>query len=161
MRNEGNLPLFSLTVVMAFLAANSASAQTPADIAESWGLLGRWAAQCDKPPSRANTFYGYRREATSLRYIIESGSGDPLSPYAQTAIDSAKLLPEGLIETRMRFGKSAEVFTTQIAKSADGRIRVMMHRGSLRGFSIQDGKILDPAFGPPKGSSPMLARCGS
>ncbi|MCX7360976.1 MAG: hypothetical protein NTV97_03715 [Alphaproteobacteria bacterium] len=130
--------------------AGPASAETPAQAAARWGLLGTWRLDCTTPASQANQSFTFAvREGRLFQDRNLGGDAQDSSPMTQ-----ATIRPDGkiLLTTVFSGGTREAVFM----KSDDGRRRrVMSNRGvDTDEYTIRDGLYV--SNGQP---TPWSTRC--
>ncbi len=138
-----------LVAACVFAGMQCAWAESTAEAAEKWGLLGTWALDCTKPPSRENGYLGYVRDGEQI--LHKRNFGDLSDSHFVTG---AKQLPGGGIEIVMDIAGLAQTRTMVLVKSGDGRSRTISNRDDAGKFSIRDGKFA--ANGKP---APWQTRC--
>jgi hypothetical protein len=131
------------------LAGRDARAESVGEAAEKWGLLGTWAIDCTKPPSRENGYLAYARNGEQV--VHRRDFGDLSDTHWVTG---AKLLSGGAIEIVMDISGFAQTRTMVLVKTGDGRSRTISNRDDAGRFSIKDGKFI--ANGKP---APWQTRC--
>ena len=109
---------------------------------EGWGILGTWAADCSAPPGRDNTFYTYVRRGDRV-FLDRDGQGFKDS----SPITRAEVLPDGMIEYRVDFGRGpkkdrSNVFINTFAKGPEGRIRIFFNRSEAGEVTVREGRLL-------------------
>jgi hypothetical protein len=138
-----------LVALCLFAGMPYARAESIADAAEKWGLLGIWALDCTKPPSRENGYLGYERDGEQVLHKRDFGDLSDSHP-----VTGAKRLPGGAIEIVMDLTGLAQTRTMVLVKSGDGRSRTVSNRDAAGKYSIRDGKFA--ANGKP---APWQTRC--
>lgn len=139
--------LFTLGVLATF---DTASAQTIAETASRWGLLGSWKLDCSQPTSRSNG---------DLRYVVRGGKlyhdrdfGDAKD---SSAVMSATRKADGSIEIVVSFASLSQTRQFSFRKGSDGRIRAISNRNvDTNEYSIKDGK-----FTANGNDAPWQSRC--
>jgi len=131
-----------------------AGADTPRQVLKDFGFFGRWASQCDRPPSPGN---GLRTTsvtpAGTVRFREHFGKGFRDNVYEVLA---AEWIAADQVRIRIRLNRNA----TQdlVMAREDGRLRTMANRpldGANAGQAVvEDGLIT--ASGSP---TPWMARC--
>ena len=142
--------LFAL-VVMGVLAASEASfAQTAAETASRWGLLGTWKLDCSQPASSSNG---------ALQYVVRGGKlfhdrefGDRRD---SSSVVSATTKAGGSIELVVNFVSISQTRQFSFIKGSDGRIQAIFNRNvATNEYTIRDGK-----FTVNGNASPWQTRC--
>ena len=141
-----------LAVLLAAAMAlpTSARAETAAEAAAAWGLVGTWAFDCRLPPSEGNGYltyqvtpagglaherdFGRRRDANEVLRAAESVGGLELTVYFPAAAQTRQLV---------------------LARSADGRMRLVSETLASTGeVAVRDGKIASTGT-----DTPWQVRC--
>ena len=134
----------------ALILAPIAHAETVAETAAAWGLMGTWAADCRLPPSEINGYLSYAA-APGGRLAHERDFG-----LRRDVADVLRAtLAVGGIELVVYFPAAAQTRQIIIAKSPDGRLRVVSDAfPSTNEYAVRDGKLA--ASGT---DTPWQARC--
>jgi len=143
--------LVLLAAVVLAVTALSASAQTNAQNATTWGLLGMWKVDCSR---RA----GNGLDA-SQTYVIRDGKLEldrDFGTVKDTAnVTTARIRAEGTLELVILYPSLSQTREFVLVKGPDGRIRSVSNRNvDTNEFSIRDGVLL--ANG---NQSPWQSRC--
>jgi hypothetical protein len=139
--------LFSLTLTL------EVSAETAAQTARKWGLIGAWSLDCSLPPDR--------NKGTVLAYVIASDGrvlhrrnfGDSTDESEVIAADVSK---GGMLNLRVFFPSLKQTREYGLLMQPDGTIRAMYNRSQKGEYSIRDGKFT--ANGNP---TPPQHKCGA
>ena len=142
--------LFACSVGILF--AGPLLAQSMAEEAAGWGLLGTWALDCTVPASRSNAYLSYVREGDALIHRRDFGDTRDEHP-----IDAVKVLADGSLEIviTLSLANASQVRTLVLQKEGKGKMRAMMNRDEAGNYSIRDGKFMD---GQP---SAVQSRCNA
>ena len=150
---------FARTILIASLAAGlacpvMAADETPRQVLENFGFLGRWSPRCDRPPSPGNSLRTTSvTPAGTVRFREHFGKGFRDNVYEVLA---AEWIAADQVRIRIRLNRNA----TQdlVMAREDGRLRTMANRpldGANAGQAVvEDGLIT--ASGSP---TPWMARC--
>ena len=136
---RARIRLFALiTFTLAVLATFDTSfAQTVAETASRWGLLGSWKLDCSQPASRSNG---------DLQYVVRGGKLFHDREFGD-ARDSSSVMTEtkkadGSIEIVVNFASFSQTRQFSFIKGSDGRIRVVSNRNvDTNEYSIKGGKF--------------------
>ncbi len=125
--------------ISVFLVA-SLWAQSMADEAAVWGLLGTWAVDCTVPASRSNAYLSYVRQGDAL--IHRRDFGDTRDEHL---IDRARVLADGSLEIviTLTLSNSSQARTLVLQKQGEGKMRAVMNRDDAGNYTIRNGKLLD------------------
>jgi len=146
--------LFAFVVLSLLATSGPSLAQTAADVASEWGLLGTWMADCKKPAGSGNAI---------LRYVVKTGQlfyerGLMSDNKAESnQVISATIKPDRSIEIVVNFISvlPAQTRRFSLVKGKDGRTRVMSNVNvASKEYSIVNGTLI--ASGD---STPWLTRC--
>ena len=86
-------------LALAFVAS-TASAETPWEVLERFGLTGTWAASCDRASTRQNFFETFSRGPNgAARRDVDRGAEVPI---AASFIESAEILSQTTLRFRIR-----------------------------------------------------------
>ncbi len=124
--------LFSLTLTL------GVSAETVAQTARKWGLIGPWSLDCSLPPDR--------NKGTVLAYVIASGGrvlhrrnfGDSRD---ESEVVTAEVSRDGMLNLRVFFPSLKQTREYGLAMQPDGTIRAMYNRNQKGEYTIRDGKF--------------------
>jgi hypothetical protein len=128
----------ALAIVFSLLLSLGAAAETVAETARKWGLIGPWAQDCSVPADRD--------KGTVLAYEVEPGGrvvhrrdfGDVKD---ENEVLSAEVSSNGILRLRVSFSKLKETREFGMIKLPDGTIRAMYNRNSKGEYTIRDGKF--------------------
>jgi hypothetical protein len=121
------------------LAPRPAAAQSPAQVATTWDLLGAWSSDCSIPPSRLHTWLSYVVRDDKLFYEQNYGDG-----RSSNEIVSARIRPNGDIEIVMMFTAVSPPQTRLNVNSRgpNSRFRTIESKDVNTGeYSIRDGLV--------------------
>ena len=132
--------------LLAVLATCEASlAQTIAETAARWGLLGTWRLDCSKPASRSDG---------ALQYVVRGGKLFHDREFGDTrdssSVMSATTKADGSLEITVNFVSLSQTRQYSMMKGSDGRIRAISNRNvDTNEYSIRDGKFTANGNTPP------------
>ena len=136
----------STLVLLAVLLRPEASlAQTIAETASNWGLIGTWRLNCGAPPSRSDG---------ELKYVVRGGKlfhdrefGDARD---SSQVTSATRKADGSLELTVKFDSLSQTRQFTFMKGSDGRIRAVSNRNvDTNEYTIRDGKFTANGNTPP------------
>lgn len=138
-------------VFLAVLATSEASlAQTAAETASRWGLLGIWRLDCSQPVSRSDGALQYVVRGGKLFHDREFGDARDSS-----SVMSATAKADGSIEVTVKFVSFSQTRQYSFVKGRDGRIRAVSNRNvDTDEYSIRNG-----TFTGNGNSTPWQTRC--
>ena len=136
----------ALILLLAILVAPQASlAQTVAQVASSWGLLGTWRLDCSKPASRSDGELKYVLRDGKLFHDREFGDARDASQ-----VTSATRKADGSLELTVKFDSLSQTRQFSFVKGGDGRIRAISNRNvDTNEYTIKDGKFTANGNTPP------------
>jgi hypothetical protein len=128
----------ALAIVFSLWFSLGVSAETVAETARKWGLIGSWARDCSVPADRD--------KATVLAYEVEPGGRVVHRRYLGDIIDdnevlSAEVSGNGMLRLRVSFPRLKETREYGMLKLSDGTIRAIYNRNSKGEYTIRDGKF--------------------
>jgi hypothetical protein len=126
------------------------SAETIAETAKQWGLIGPWSLDCSLPPDHAKgTVLIY--EANGDRLIHRRDFGDSRD---EAEVLSATVSDDGILNLRVYFPSMKQTREYGMMHVDDSSIRAVYNRDEKNKYSIKDGKFT--ANGKP---TPAQHRC--
>ena len=138
---------FVTLVLIALLVAtpNVSFAQSVAETASKWGLIGNWRLDCSQPVSSSNA---------NLQYVVRGGKlfhdrefGDKRD---SSAVMSATRKADASLEIVVHFASLSQTRQFSFIKGGDGRIRVTFNKNvDTNEYSIKDGKFTANGNTPP------------
>ena len=131
---------FFILVLLGVLATSGTSvAQTVAETASGWGLLGAWRTDCGAPVSRSDGVYRYVVREGKLFHDREFGDAGTRD---SSPVMSATKKTDGSIEVVINFVSLSQIRSNSFIKGSDGRIRVISNRDvNTNEYSVRDGKF--------------------
>ncbi len=141
---EAELPelngFFSRLLLVAALSAthaDGASAETMAETAKQWGLIGPWSLDCMLPPDHnQGTVLSY--EIADDRVVHRRDFGDVRD---ESEVLSLSVSADGMIHLRVYFSSVKQTREYGIIHQPDGTVRAMYNRDEKNQYSIKDGKF--------------------
>jgi hypothetical protein len=132
------LRLLPIVLLLASPFTSDAFADSAADVARDWGLLGTWAVDCSAPPVRGRgTIISY--EVTSDGTLVYRRDHDP-SDVNEVA--HARVEPDQTLVLSITLPKARQTRENGIAKTEDGSIRSVFNRGEDGSYTIRDGRFV-------------------
>jgi hypothetical protein len=139
----------AIALGLSVMLAPEASAQTPAQTASKWGLIGSWALNCSLPPDRGQ---GARLDydvAPGGRVVHRRNFGDVKD---ENQVVSAVVSTDGILNLRVSFPALKETREYGMMKQPDGTIRAMYNRNAKQEYTIKDGNFTSNGNPSPKQS---------
>jgi len=141
--------VLALACLGPWLAPLTASAQQPpAAVAAEWGLLGRWAPTCARPPGPGNTHTTYAALPNGRVSVTDDdGSGKStkkpeLFDTTKSEIFTASIRADGVLMISESFATIRMSRDIWFMKGRDGRRRVLLSRTNGRHWAAE-GKVID------------------
>jgi hypothetical protein len=143
----------ALTILFSLMLAVNASAESVAETARKWGLIGPWSLDCSAAPDR--------NKGTVLAYEIVSGGrvvhrrdfGDTTE---ESLVVGAKVSGDGMLNLRVFFPTLKQTREYGLIMQPDGTMRAIYNRNQKGQYTIKDGKFT--ANGNP---TPSQHKCSS
>jgi hypothetical protein len=127
-----------LAAVVLFLSAQAALAETPAEAAIRWGLLGSWRTDCSVPASRDDVVNIYVVRGGRLFHDRSWGDGTDSS-----VVSSAVIRPDGTLDVLIIFTSLSQTRENLYKKAPDGRLIPLMSKNVDKDeYTIKDGKAV-------------------
>ena len=133
-----HLGRFALAILFSLTLTLEVSAETVAQTARKWGLIGAWSLDCSLPPDR--------NKGTVLAYVIAS-DGRVLhrrnfgESTDQSEVIAAEVSKGGMLNLRVFFSSLNQTREYGLVMQSDGTIRAMYNRSQKGEYSIRDGKF--------------------
>jgi hypothetical protein len=130
-------PRGKIIVLMVLTTALSSGAarSSDLDVARSWGLLGRWAERCDKPPAYNNYQELFEPRGgdspTSIEMSLDFGPDDPVIIEQLKAL---VVLPNGRLQFQSERGG-----TRIYAQDPTGKLRLMDTISTSGHYTFREG----------------------
>jgi hypothetical protein len=118
LRFSQHAALSLLGVVLVGYEGPAAAQTTDVSVAQTWGLLGRWARNCQKPPSPGNPYLGFSK--------AEDGRVDATIAHVSKStgrLQELIILPDGRLQFVRMHAANAPI-TNVYAKDQADRIRI-------------------------------------
>lgn len=136
---------FAVALLAVLLSPEASSAQTIAETASRWGLVGTWRIDCSQPVSRSDGELKYVVRAGRLYHDRNFGDAQDSS-----AVMSATRKADGSLELVVKFDSLNQTRQFAFIKGGDGRIRAISNRNvDTNEYTIKDGKFTANGNTPP------------
>jgi hypothetical protein len=143
-----------LPVIILFTTlAGTASAETAAETASKWGLIGRWSLDCGRPPDRDRGAVLAYEVGADGRLVYRRDFGDSTD---SADVIAAEISADNLLNLRVFFPKLKQTREYGLKMEPDGSIRAFYNRDRKGKYSIRNGKF--EANGQP---TPPNHKCNS
>ncbi len=142
---------FALASLVSLSLSFGASADTVADTAVMWGLIGSWSLDCSLPPDRnKGALLAYEID-TDGRLRHRRDFGDVRD---ESRVVSAEVSSDGMLNLRVFFPALKQTREFGMIMQDDGTMRTIYNRNPKGEYSIRNGKFT--ANGNP---TPAQHRC--
>jgi hypothetical protein len=138
--------------LLLFAFATAASAETVAETASRWGLIGRWSVDCRLPPDHDRGAVLRYQVANRGQVVLRRDFGDFDD---QADVIAADISGDNLLNLRIYFPQLKQTRELGLRREPDGEIRAIYNRTRKGDYSIRDGRLT--ANGRP---TPPQFRCG-
>jgi hypothetical protein len=127
-----------LAAAFSAILAGCATAETMAETARQWGLIGPWSLDCMLPPDRnKGTVLSY--EIADDRVVHRRDFGDTRD---ESEVLSLSVSADGMIHLRVYFASVKQTRKYGMIRQADGTVRAIYNRNEKNQYSIKDGKFV-------------------
>jgi hypothetical protein len=141
---------FAVVIIAMLVTPQDVRAQSIAEIAKNWGLVGAWKKNCSEPASRTNDELAYLIRGGKLFFDREFGDTRDSS-----SVVFATIRPNGEIEFVVKFDSISQTRQIVEIKGSDGRKRTISNKNvDTDQYTVVDGK-----FTANNGETPWLTRC--
>lgn len=141
----------ALALVFSLALARDASAETVAQTASKWGLIGSWAVDCSVPPGKGQGTLLVYEIGQNGQLMHKRNFGDDKD---ENKVLGAVVSRNGMLNLRVSFPRLKQTREYGMMKQPDGTIRAMYNRNAKEEYSIKDGNFT--ANGNP---SPAQHKC--
>jgi len=128
--------------------AGLAAERIPVDVAADWGLLGKWAVDCQGRPSNENPHYRYVMYGASLLIRRDTWMQD------ENKVIAASVTDDGDIELVTEYKALSHVITSRYARDNADQFHPVSVRDEKGVYGIQDGKSTKTGL-----AAPVMTRC--
>jgi hypothetical protein len=133
-----HLSRLALAIVFSLTFALDASAETVADTALKWGLIGPWSLDCSLAPDRnRGTVLSYEI-AKGGRVVHRRNFGDTTD---ESRVLSAEISGDGMLNLRVYFPSLRQTREYGLMMQPDGTIHAIYNRNQKGVYTIKDGKF--------------------
>jgi len=135
---NGHVSRLALAVLFSLTLTLNASAETVAQTARQWGLIGPWSLDCSLPPDRnKGTVLAYEI-APGDRVVHRRNFGDTTD---EGEVVTAEVSGDGMLNLRVFFPSLKQIREFGFIMQPDGTMRAMYNRNRKDEYTIQDGKF--------------------
>jgi hypothetical protein len=148
---NGNFGRLALAILFFLTLGPDASAETVAQTARKWGLIGPWSRDCSLEPGKdKNAMLSYEIIGDD-RVVHRRNFGDTTD---QNEVVTAEVSGDGMLNLRVFFPNFKQTRQYGLMKQPDGSMRTMYNHDQQDEYSIRDG--IFTANGNP---TPALHKC--
>ena len=135
-----NRPFCRLALAILFSLALTlkASAETVAETARAWGLIGAWSLDCSLAPDRGKGAVLAYEIASGDRVVHRRNFGDASD---ESEVITADVSGDGVLNLRVFFPQLKQIREYGFAMQPDGTMRAMYNRNQNNQYTIRDGKF--------------------
>ena len=135
---NGHVSRLALAVLFSLTLTLNASAETVAQTARQWGLIGPWSLDCSLPPDRnKGTVLAYEI-APGDRVVHRRNFGDTTD---EGEVVTAEVSGDGMLNLRVFFPSLKQIREFGFIMQPDGTMRAMYNRNRKDEYTIKDGKF--------------------
>jgi len=135
---NGHVSRLALAVLFSLTLTLNASAETVAQTARQWGLIGPWSLDCSLPPDRnKGTVLAYEI-APCDRVVHRRNFGDTTD---ESEVVTAEVSGDGMLNLRVFFPSLKQTREFGFIMQSDGTMRAMYNRNQKDEYTIRDGKF--------------------
>ncbi len=136
--DDRSIRRLALAILFWLPLTGAARAETPAAVAQRWGLIGSWSADCSLPADRdRGTVLTYEIGA-DRRLMSRRRFGDTTD---EAEVTDATVSADGTLNLRVHFSSLEQTREFGLKKQPDGSIRAIYNRSETGEYTIRDGKF--------------------
>jgi hypothetical protein len=135
---SGRIDRLLLVIILFSTLAGTASAETAAETASRWGLIGRWSLDCGLPPDRDRGAVLAYEIGDDGRLAYRRDFGDSTD---SADVIAAEISVDNLLNLRVFFPKLKQTREYGLRMGADGSVRAFYNRDQKGNYSIRNGKF--------------------
>jgi hypothetical protein len=134
-----------LAAAFSVVLADCASAETMAETAKQWGLIGPWSLDCSLPPDRnRGTVLSY--DIADDHVVHRRDFGDARD---ESDVLSLNVSADGMIHLRVYFPSVKQTREYGMIHQGDGTVRTIYNHNEKNQYSIRDGKFTSSGMTTP------------
>jgi len=116
----------------------NASAETVAETARAWGLIGAWSLDCSVAPDKGQGAVLAYEIASADRVVHRRNFGDASDA---SEVVTAKVSGDGMLNLRVFFPKLKQTREYGFTMQPDGTMRAIYNRNRNGEYTIRNGKF--------------------
>jgi hypothetical protein len=128
----------ALAILFPLTLALSASAETVAETARAWGLIGAWSLNCSTTPDRGEGAVLAYEIAPGDRVVHRRNFG---ATTDESEVITAEVSGDGMLNLRVFFPKLKQIREYGFAMQPDGTMRAMYNRNQKGEYTIRNGNF--------------------
>jgi hypothetical protein len=128
----------TLAIVFSLMLTLNAPAETVAETARQWGLIGPWSLDCSMAPDRDKGAVLAYEIAPGDRVVHRRNFGDTAD---ESEVIAAEVFGDGTLNLRVFFPKLKQTREYGFAMQPDGTMRAIYNRNQKHEYTIRDGKF--------------------
>jgi hypothetical protein len=142
----------ALAIAFSLTLTAGASAETVAQTARKWGLIGPWAVDCSLKPDRGSGAVLAYEIAPGDRVVHRRNFGNARD---ENEVVTADVSSDGTLNLRVFFPGLKQTRQYGLMKQPDGSMRAMYNHDQKDVYTIKDGK-----FTADGNTTPLQHKCG-
>ena len=135
---NGRFRRLALAILLSLMFTPHASAETVAETARKWGLIGPWSVDCSLRPDRNKGSVLAYEIASGDRVVHRRNFGD--TTYESEVI-SAEVSGNGMLNLRVFFPQLKQTREYGFIMQSDGTMRAIYNRNQKHEYTIRHGKF--------------------
>ena len=128
----------ALAILFPLTLTRSASAETVAETARAWGLIGAWSLNCSTTPDRGEGAVLAYEIAPGDRVVHRRNFG---ATTDESEVITAEVSGDGMLNLRVFFPKLKQTREYGFAMQPDGTMRAMYNRNQKGEHTIRNGNF--------------------
>lgn len=128
----------SLAILFCLTLTIGASAETVAQTAQQWGLIGAWSLDCSLKPGRNNGPVLDYEIVGGDRLVHRRDFGDKSD---ESEVVAAEISGDGMLNLRVFFPSLRQTREYGLMMQPDGTMRAIYNRNQKDEYTIKDGKF--------------------
>jgi hypothetical protein len=135
---SGPFSRLALAILLSRMFPLNASADTVAETAGAWGLIGSWSLDCSVAPDRGKGAVLAYEIAPDDRVIHRRDFGDTSD---ESEVITAEVSRNGMLNLRVYFPKLKQTREYGFVLEPDGALRAVYNRSQQGQYTIRNGKF--------------------
>jgi hypothetical protein len=148
---NGHFTRLALAILFSQMLTLNATAETVAETARKWGLIGPWSLDCSVAPDKTQGAVLAYEIARDGRVVHRRNFGRATD---ENPVVSAEVSGDGMLNLRVFFPKLKQTREYGLVLQPDGTLRTIYNRSPNGEYTIKDGK-----FSANDNPTPSLHKC--